>query len=64
MAAIRLLSDCVHQKLTCAKKEQFASTGPNKAMQKTCLNSCIGKKSMEIKIIGKSFNLKDMLRIC
>ena len=53
MAAIRLLSDCVHQKLTCAEKEQLVNAGPNKAVKRTCLNSCIGKKSMEIKALGK-----------
>lgn len=53
MTAIRLLSDCVHQKLTCAEKEQLVNTGPNKTAKRTCLNSCIGKKSMEIKALGK-----------
>lgn len=53
MTAIRLLSDCVHQKLTCAEKEQLVNAGPNKAVKRTCLNSCIGKKSMEIKALGK-----------
>lgn len=53
MTAIRLLSDCVHQKLTCAEKEQLVNAGPNKTAKRTCLNSCIGKKSMEIKALGK-----------
>lgn len=55
MTAIRLLSDCVHQKLTCAEKEQLVNAGPNKTAKRTCLNSCIGKKSMEIKAKDTQF---------